>query len=98
MANPKNKLTFAVNSADADAGPGTSSDRPNLNDPPLVDVRQLDVTFGRQPVLRNLSLRVPRGQTVAIIGESGCGKTVLLKTLIGLVRPTRGEMIFDGKK
>src|SRR6476659_319927 len=71
--------------------------RPDLNDPPLVDVRQLDVTFGRQAVLRDINLRVPRGQTLAIIGESGCGKTVLLKTLIDLIRPTRGEVIFDGK-
>jgi phospholipid/cholesterol/gamma-HCH transport system ATP-binding protein len=71
--------------------------RPDLNDPPLVDVRQLDVTFGRQSVLRGITLRVPRGQTLAIIGESGCGKTVLLKTLIGLIHPTRGEILFDGK-
>ena len=72
-------------------------DHPDLNDPPLVDVRHLDVTFGRQPVQRDIILRVPRGQTLAIIGESGCGKTVLLKTLIGLIPPTCGEMIFDGK-
>lgn len=71
--------------------------RPDLNDPPLVDVRHLDVTFGRQAVLRDINLRVPRGQTLAIIGESGCGKTVLLKTLIGLIHPTRGEILFDGK-
>jgi len=71
--------------------------QPDLNDPPLVDVRHLDVTFGRQPVLRDINLRVPRGQTLAIIGESGCGKTVLLKTLIGLIHPTRGEILFDGK-
>ena len=69
----------------------------NLNDPPLLDVRHLSVEFGRQPVLRGISLTVPRGQTVAIIGESGCGKTVLLKTMIGLIRPTRGEVLFDGQ-
>ena len=48
----------------------------------------LHVAFGRQHVLRDIDLTIPRGQTLAIIGESGCGKTVLLKTLIGLVRPT----------
>jgi ABC-type transport system involved in cytochrome c biogenesis ATPase subunit len=69
----------------------------NLNDPPLLDVRRVNVTFGRQPVLREIELTVPRGQTLAIIGESGCGKTVLLKTLIGLIRPTRGEVLFDGQ-
>ncbi len=45
------------------------------------------VRFEQHQVLRDITLRVPRGQTLAIIGESGCGKTVLLKTIIGLVRP-----------
>jgi phospholipid/cholesterol/gamma-HCH transport system ATP-binding protein len=67
-----------------------------LNAPPLLDVRKLHVVFGRQPVLRDINLRVPRGQTVAVIGESGCGKTVLLKTLIDLIRPTSGQVVFDG--
>jgi phospholipid/cholesterol/gamma-HCH transport system ATP-binding protein len=67
------------------------------SDQPLLETRGLAVSFGRQPVLRDLSLQIPRGQTVAIIGESGCGKTVLLKTLIGLVRPTRGKVEFDGR-
>lgn len=67
------------------------------SDKTLVDVRQLDITFGRQPVLRDLNLSIPRGQTVAVIGESGCGKTVLLKAIIGLVRPSSGEVDFDGR-
>jgi phospholipid/cholesterol/gamma-HCH transport system ATP-binding protein len=66
------------------------------NMPPLVEVRDLHVRFGRNAVLRDINLTVPRGQTLAIIGESGCGKTVLLKTIIGLVRPTRGSVLFDG--
>ncbi len=67
------------------------------SDQPLLETRGLAVSFGRQAVLRDLSLQIPRGQTVAIIGESGCGKTVLLKTLIGLVRPTHGKVEFDGR-
>ena len=74
-----------------------SPDRPNLNDPPLLAVRQLGVAFGRAQVLRDIQLTVPRGQTLAVIGESGCGKTVLLKTLIGLIHPTSGEVRFDGR-
>jgi phospholipid/cholesterol/gamma-HCH transport system ATP-binding protein len=64
---------------------------------PLVEVRDLTVRFARQTVLRDISLTVPKGQTLVVIGESGCGKTVLLKSIIGLVRPTSGEVIFDGK-
>jgi phospholipid/cholesterol/gamma-HCH transport system ATP-binding protein len=63
---------------------------------PMIDVRSLDVSFGRQSVLRDINLAIPRGQTLVVIGESGCGKTVLLKTTIGLVKPTKGEIWFDG--
>jgi phospholipid/cholesterol/gamma-HCH transport system ATP-binding protein len=64
---------------------------------PLLETKDLHVTFGKQPVLRNLNLSVMPGQTLAVIGESGCGKTVLLKTLIGLVKPTKGHVTFDGR-
>ncbi|MHB1033503.1 MAG: ABC transporter ATP-binding protein [Pirellulales bacterium] len=64
---------------------------------PVIEIRDLDVAFGRQRVLRGINLPIPRGQTLAVIGESGCGKTVLLKTMIGLVYPTRGEVFFDGQ-
>jgi phospholipid/cholesterol/gamma-HCH transport system ATP-binding protein len=62
---------------------------------PLVDVRGLSVRFGAQRVLRDIDLGIPVGQTVAVIGESGCGKTVLMKTIIGLVTPQRGQVFFD---
>ena len=64
----------------------------------IIDVHHLHVQFGRQGVLRDIHLSVPRGQVLAIIGESGCGKTVLLKTMIGLVRPSAGYVEFDGKR
>jgi phospholipid/cholesterol/gamma-HCH transport system ATP-binding protein len=71
----------------------------NSNDSsrPLVEIDRLTVEFARNRVLREISLKVPRGETLVIIGESGCGKTVLLKTIIGLLRPTRGSVRFDGK-
>jgi phospholipid/cholesterol/gamma-HCH transport system ATP-binding protein len=53
--------------------------------------------FGAQNVLHALDLDIRRGQNVVIIGESGCGKTVLLKLIIGLLRPTVGRVTFDGK-
>jgi phospholipid/cholesterol/gamma-HCH transport system ATP-binding protein len=63
----------------------------------LIRLEQVSVQFGLQPVLREISLDVPRGQTLVVIGESGCGKTVLLKLMIGLLQPTRGRVWFDGK-
>jgi len=65
---------------------------------PIIEVCDLHVRFGQQQVLRDISFTVPRGQTLAIIGESGCGKTVLLKTLIGLVQPHQGFVEFDGQR
>jgi phospholipid/cholesterol/gamma-HCH transport system ATP-binding protein len=65
--------------------------------PPILDVSSLTVKFARQTVLQGINLTVPRGDTVAIIGESGCGKTVLLKSMIGLVPPTEGTVVFDGQ-
>ena len=64
---------------------------------PLLEVEGMSVTFGTHPVLHDINLRVRRGETIAIIGESGCGKTVLLKTLIGLIWPTSGDVRFEGK-
>lgn len=58
----------------------------------VVDIQHLHVEFGTQHVLRDINLQIERGTTVVVIGESGCGKTVLLKTIIGLVRPTQGTV------
>ncbi len=66
------------------------------DDSPLLRIEGLHVRFGRQPVLRDINLGIRRGETVAILGESGCGKTVMLKTLAGLLRPTAGRVLFDG--
>ncbi len=66
--------------------------------PPFLQVESLSVVFQRNPVLRAIRLTINRGETVAIIGESGCGKTVFLKSLIGLIEPEyrQGNVLFDG--
>jgi len=69
----------------------------NASGSPLIQLEGLSVDFGRMHVLRDIDLHIPRGQTLAIIGESGCGKTVLLKTIIALLRPTRGVVYFDNQ-
>jgi ABC-type transporter Mla maintaining outer membrane lipid asymmetry ATPase subunit MlaF len=62
---------------------------------PIIQAVQLTVRFAGQYVLRDVTLKIPRGQTLAIIGESGCGKTVLMKTIVGLVKPTSGHVFYD---
>ena len=71
---------------------------PTSNGQSHVAARSITVGFGRQTVLRDITIETPRGQTLAIIGESGCGKTVLLKTLIGLITPSEGSVEFDGQQ
>lgn len=79
-----------------DANSTTTPSFPNGED--LLQVDGLCVEFAGQTVLRDIHLTIPRGQTVAIIGESGCGKTVLLKSMIGLIAPTRGAVLFDHRE
>jgi len=59
---------------------------------PALSVRGLDKAFGGRPVLAGVDLDVERGQTVVVIGRSGGGKSVLLKHLVGLVRPDAGTV------
>ena len=63
----------------------------------LVEVKDLTVRFGHQEVLRDINLEIPAGQTLVLLGESGCGKTVLMKSIIGLIRPTYGRVLFDSE-
>src|SRR2546425_11467202 len=65
---------------------------------PLIVLDRVAVEFGTQKVLRDICLEVPRGQTLVVIGESGCGKTVLLKLIIGLLQPNAGRVLFDGQR
>ncbi|MGQ9560377.1 MAG: ABC transporter ATP-binding protein [Candidatus Oleimicrobiaceae bacterium] len=61
-----------------------------------IEFRAIHKYFGDNRVLRGLSLTVNPGQTLVVLGRSGCGKSVLLKILLGLLRPDSGEVWFDG--
>jgi phospholipid/cholesterol/gamma-HCH transport system ATP-binding protein len=63
----------------------------------MIEARNLRKGFGTQPVLDGVSFRIENGESVAIIGRSGCGKSVLLKQLIGLMQPDTGEVLIDGE-
>ena len=63
---------------------------------PVVQLDRVSVAFGDLLVLEDVSLEVARGAFLAVIGPNGSGKTTLLKVMLGLVRPTRGEVrVFD---
>ena len=80
---------------------------------PLVQVRDLSKTFDvsapwlnrvieRQPrqfvhAVDGVSFSIERGKTLALVGESGCGKSTVARLLVGLYQPTRGEVTFDGQ-
>lgn len=63
----------------------------------MIEVRDLRKSFGAQLVLDSVGFRIENGESVAIIGRSGSGKSVLLKHLIGLLQPDTGEVLIDGE-
>jgi phospholipid/cholesterol/gamma-HCH transport system ATP-binding protein len=63
----------------------------------MIEVRALDKRFGPQRVLEDVSFHIENGESVVIIGRSGGGKSVLLKHIIGLLKPDAGEVFVDGE-
>ena len=63
----------------------------------MIEVAHIEKSFGTQTVLRNISFSVGDGESVAIIGRSGTGKSVLIKHLVGLLHPDAGEVRIDGE-
>ena len=61
-----------------------------------IKVRGLCKSFGRKVVLKDLDLDVPKGQSLVVIGGSGTGKSVLIKCIIGLMKPDKGSIEIDG--
>ena len=65
---------------------------------PLVELRRVSRQFGAQKILRDIDLSVEAGQTLVIIGESGCGKSVTMKLIMNLIAPTSGEIFWSGRR
>lgn len=65
-------------------------------DSPVVELRNVSMRFGTQLVLRDVQLEVRKGESLVIIGESGCGKSVTLKLMNNLIEPTSGSVLWDG--
>jgi phospholipid/cholesterol/gamma-HCH transport system ATP-binding protein len=62
----------------------------------MIEIKDLHKRFNGLPVLKGVSLTVHAGETLVIIGRSGCGKSVLLKHMIGLLKPDAGSILVDG--
>jgi len=64
----------------------------------LIELKHLSKRFGHLEVLRDVSLSIEEGKCIVVIGASGTGKSVLLKHIVGLLRPDSGQVWFDGKR
>jgi phospholipid/cholesterol/gamma-HCH transport system ATP-binding protein len=62
----------------------------------MIEFRNVHKSFGKQKVLDDVSLIIPKGQTTVIIGPSGTGKSVFIKLLVGLLKPDAGQIFIDG--
>jgi len=63
----------------------------------MIEIRNLTKSFGSNLIWKDVSLNIEDGQTLAIIGKSGCGKSVLLKHIVALLQPDEGEVLIDGR-
>ncbi|MDO4921721.1 MAG: ABC transporter ATP-binding protein [Phascolarctobacterium sp.] len=68
------------------------------NEEPMIKIRQLKIAFGDKVVLDNMDLDVYAGETLAIIGPSGTGKSTVIKVLTGLLSPNSGSVVIDGQE
>jgi branched-chain amino acid transport system ATP-binding protein len=64
----------------------------------LLEISNIDVYYGRVQALRAVTLSVDAGEIVALIGSNGAGKTTTLRTISGLMHPTGGKIVFDGRE
>jgi branched-chain amino acid transport system ATP-binding protein len=65
---------------------------------PLLAVREIDAAYGKVRILNGVSLEVEPGEIVSIIGPNGAGKSTVLKAVMGILKPTRGGVVFDGEE
>ncbi len=86
------KSLWAVRSFKATAKPEPAADAV-----PVVSLRGVDASYGPVPVLHGVSFDIHKGRTVAVVGESGSGKSTAARVITGLLPPTSGEVLFNGK-
>lgn len=70
---------------------------PDSTDAVMIEIQNVTKQYGSVEVLSDLSFTVPAGETTVLIGPSGCGKSTALRLMIGLIRPTSGQVLFDSE-
>lgn len=63
----------------------------------MIEIKNIYKKFGKLEVLNDVNLTFNKGECIALIGPNGCGKTTLIKSILGMVIPTKGNILFDGK-
>lgn len=63
----------------------------------MIEVKNISKKFGKLQVLNDISVKMDKGECIAMIGPNGCGKTTLIKSILGMVLPNSGEIFFDNK-
>jgi len=63
----------------------------------LVEIRDVNFSYDRRPILKGINMTLPRGKVIAVMGGSGCGKTTLLRLIGGALKPTKGYVKVDGQ-
>lgn len=64
----------------------------------LLQLENITTVYGKNEMLRNVSLDIPKGTVTCLLGSNGAGKSTLIKAILGLVKVTKGKIIFDGKE
>ena len=66
--------------------------------PPLLEFRNVNTHYGDLHVLKDVNYTIAAGEIVCLLGGNACGKSTTMKTIMGIVRPTTGTVLFDGKR
>jgi iron complex transport system ATP-binding protein len=63
-----------------------------------LETKSLTLSYGKEPIIENVNLKIPRGEITVFVGSNGCGKSTLLRSIARLLKPQKGAVLLDGKE